>query len=144
LWRWFELLSFRSSAEIVGLRRDIAGGANPRDIKFLLAEEIVDRFHGAGVGATQREAFLARFSAGELPTEIPEISVQTVGGKLGLAKLLKESGLVPSAAEAGRMVHQGAVRIDQQKVEDLDREFMAGAVVLVQVGKRRIARVTLL
>jgi tyrosyl-tRNA synthetase len=143
MWRWFELLSFRSTSEIDGLRRGIAEGANPRDTKFLLAEELVDRFHGKGVGASQREAFLSRFSAGELPAEIPEVTVQTVAGKLSLAKLLKESGLTPSTAEAGRMVRQGAVRIDQQKVEDLDREFTAGSVVLVQVGKRRIARVTL-
>jgi tyrosyl-tRNA synthetase len=143
MWRWFELLSFRSSAEIEALRRGVAEGANPRDTKFLLAEELVDRFHGPGVGAVQRAAFLARFSAGELPTEIPEVTVQTQGGKLSLAKLLKESGLTPSTAEAGRMVRQGAVRIDQQRVEDLDLEFAAGSVVLVQVGKRRIARVTL-
>ena len=143
MWRWFELLSFRSSAEIEALRRGVAEGANPRDTKFLLAEELVDRFHGPGAGAVQRAAFLARFSAGELPTEIPEVTVQTQGGKLSLAKLLKESGLTPSTAEAGRMVRQGAVRIDQQRVEDLDLEFAAGSVVLVQVGKRRIARVTL-
>jgi tyrosyl-tRNA synthetase len=143
MWRWFELLSFRSSAEIEALRRGVAEGANPRDTKFLLAEELVDRFHGQGVGAAQRAAFLARFSAGELPTEIPEVTVQTQAGKLGLTKLLKEAGLTPSTAEAGRMVRQGAVRIDQQRVEDLDLEFSAGSVVLVQVGKRRIARVTL-
>jgi len=143
MWRWFELLSFRSNEHIEGLRDSIAAGANPRDIKFELAEELVDRFHGVGAGAAQRQAFLARFSAGELPDEIPEVTVRTVAGKLGLAKLLKESGLTPSTAEAGRMVRQGAVRIDQEKVEDLEREFAIGTVVLVQVGKRRIARVTL-
>lgn len=141
MWRWFELLSFRSSAELSVLRDRARDGMNPRDIKFLLAEEIVDRFHSQGVGAAERSAFVARFSAGELPAEIPEVTVRAEGGEIGLARLLKEAGLTPSTAEAGRMVRQGAVRIDQARVEDLNLRFSTGAVVLVQIGKRRIARV---
>jgi tyrosyl-tRNA synthetase len=141
MWRWFDLLSGRSNAELAALRLSAGEGANPRDIKFELASELVDRFHGAGAGARERAAFLARFSGGELPADVPEVAVQADGGRIALAKLLKEAGLAASTSEAARLVKQGGVRIDQQKAGDPQLELHAGAVVLIQVGKRRIAKV---
>jgi len=143
MWRYFELLSARGNAAIAALKASVEAGANPRDVKFELAAEMVDRFHGAGAGVRERDAFMARFSGGELPADVEEVTVQAVGGKLGIARLLKEAGLAASAAEAGRLVRQGAVRLDQQKVGDPNLELSAGATLLVQVGKRRIARVRL-
>ena len=141
MWRYFDLLSLKSNSELAKLRRSQAEGANPRDIKFLLAEEIVDRFHSNGAGARERAAFIERFAKGGLPADIPEITVDSGGRTLGLARLLKEAGLTASAAEGTRMVGQGAVRIDQQRVDDPSKEFRPGSTVLVQVGRRRIARV---
>ena len=141
MWRWFDLLSRRSNAELAALQRSATGGMNPRDIKFLLAEEIVDRFHGAGEGARERAAFLARFSAGHLPAEIPAVRVQAQGGAISLTRLLKEAGLAASTSEASRLVKQGGVKVDQERAEDPMIEFKSGTVVLVQVGKRRIAKV---
>lgn len=143
MWRWFDLLSGRSNSELEGLKRAATEGMNPRDIKFQLAEEIVDRFHGPGEGARQRRAFLARFSDGGLPEDVPEIRVQSVGGGLSLARLLKEAGLAASTSEATRLVKQGGVRIDQQRADDPMLEIADGAELLVQVGKRRIAKVRL-
>ena len=140
MWRWFELLSFRPLPEIAALRDGVTTGANPRDAKFELAEELVARFHGAAAGRAAREGFVRRFSQGQLPDEIP--SVEVGGAPLKLANLLKAAGLTASTSEALRMIAQGAVRIDGERVETSDREFAAGAVLLVQVGKRRIARVT--
>ena len=140
MWRWFELLSFRPLPEIAALRDGVTTGANPRDAKFELAEELVARFHGAAAGRAAREGFVRRFSQGQLPDEIP--SVEVGGAQLKLANLLKAAGLTASTSEALRMIAQGAVRIDGERVETSDREFAAGAVLLVQVGKRRIARVT--
>ena len=140
MWRWFELLSFRPLAEIAKLRGSVAEGLNPRDAKFELAEEIVSRFHGAAAGPAARDAFVRRFSQGELPDEIPEVSVR--GAPLKLANLLKAAGLAASTSEALRLISQGAVRLDGERVETADREFAAGETVLAQVGKRRIARIS--
>ncbi len=141
MWRYFDLLSFRSTAEIEGFKRQVAEGANPRDIKFLLAEELVDRFHGAGAGAAAREEFIARFRHGAMPSEIPEVTV-TSGEPLAIAQLLKAAGLVPSTSEALRMIKQGGVRIDGERVEDADLRLAPGSNHVFQVGKRRFARVT--
>jgi tyrosyl-tRNA synthetase len=141
MWRWFDLLSARSNADLAALRGAVAEGANPRDIKFQLAEEIVDRFHRPGDGVRECEAFIARFAGGELPAEVPEVTVQAQGGPIPLARLIKEAGLAPSTSEATRLVKQGGVRIDQQRVSDPGLEFTSGAEVLLQVGKRRIAKV---
>ena len=141
MWRWFDLLSARSNAEIESLRRSAAEGMNPRDIKFELAEEIVDRFHRGGDGARERAAFLARFSAGELPADVPEVTVRAVGNTVSLARLLKESGLAASSSEASRLIKQGGVKINQERADDPTIEFTVGTEILVQVGKRRIAKV---
>ncbi len=143
MWRYFELLSFRSNADIARLRQDCAGGRNPRDVKFELGVELVDRFHGTGTGAKARDAFIARFQQGALPDEIAEITLQAGAGGLGLAQVLKGAQLVPSTSDAMRQVRQGAVRIDGEKVEDASRVIAAGTTHVFQVGKRRLARVTL-
>ncbi|KAB7623050.1 tyrosine--tRNA ligase [Alkalilimnicola sp. S0819] len=141
MWRYFELLSFRPLAEIAALRDDVVAGRNPRDVKFLLGEELVDRFHGAGEGRAAREQFVARFSQGAMPEEMPELSLDNGGEPLGLAALLKQAGLVPSTSEALRMVKQGAVKIDGQRVEDRGLEVSPGESRVYQVGKRRYAKV---
>jgi tyrosyl-tRNA synthetase len=144
MWRYFELLSFRPVAAIAAMRAEIAAGANPRDIKFRLAVELVDRFHGAGAGEREREAFIARFSQGQLPQDMPELTLGEAGEGMGIAHVLKRAGLVESTSEALRMIRQGAVRIDGERCEDLDRLIGSGSVHVFQVGKRRVARVTLL
>lgn len=143
MWRYFELLSFRPMSEIKKFHEQIAEGANPRDIKFLLGIEIVDRFHGAGAGEQARNAFVARFQQGALPEDLEEMTITTDGRGLGLAHVLKEAGLVPSTSEAIRMLQQGAVKIDGEKAADPKREISAGTTAVFQVGKRRIARVSI-
>ncbi len=141
MWRYFELLSFRPAAEIERLRREVAEGRNPMEAKFELAEELVGRFHGAEAARRAKEAFIARFRRHELPEDLPETTVAAPGGRIRLANLLKEAGLVPSTSEALRMIRQGAVRIDGERVSDTALEIEAGGVHVYQVGKRRFARV---
>ncbi len=140
MWRYFELLSFRPMTEIEGFKAEIEGGRNPRDIKFLLGEELVDRFHGAGEGARARDNFIARFQKGAMPDDIPELELTA---PLAIGNLLKEAGLVASTSEAMRMIKQGAVKIDGERVEDAKLEIAAGSSNVYQVGKRRFAKVTM-
>ena len=142
MWRWFDLLSFRPNAELAALREQVAGGRNPRDVKFELGVEIVDRFHGAGAGARARDAFVARFQQGALPEDLAEVTLDGGADGLGLAQLLKAAGLVPSTSDAFRQLKQGAVKVDGEKVEDGALRFAAGTTAVFQVGKRRLARVT--
>ncbi|HET7307255.1 MAG TPA: tyrosine--tRNA ligase [Gammaproteobacteria bacterium] len=143
MWRYFELLSFRPMGEIEALHRQVAEGANPRDIKFLLGIEIVDRFHGAGAGDKARDAFVARFQQGALPDEVPEVELSAGAEGLAIAQVLKQAGLTPSTSEAMRMLKQGAVRLDGERVDDRQLTLPRGTTCLVQVGKRRLARVKL-
>ena len=141
MWRYYELLSFRSIAEIEGLKSSIAEGLNPRDVKFELALELVGRFHGVAAARQALEEFRRRFSQGALPSEIPECEIDAAGAEIAIANVLKDSGLTASTSEARRMIKQGAVHVEQVKVEDPDMPLSRGANVIVQVGKRRIARV---
>ncbi len=143
MWRYFELLSFRPMDEIEGFQAEIEGGRNPRDIKFLLGEELVDRFHGEGTGAQARENFIARFQKGAMPDDMPELTLDSGGEGMAIATLLSQAELVKSTSEAMRMVQQGAVRIDGEKIEDKKMEIAANTTHIYQVGKRRFARVTL-
>ena len=143
MWQYFELLSFRRLDDISALKDGVRDGRNPRDVKFELAEEIVERFHSRADAARAKEDFIARFRQGEMPETIPEVSVASKDGKLGIAHLLKAANLVGSTSEALRMVAQGAVRIDGEKVEDRGREIAAGSCHVYQVGKRKFARVRL-
>ena len=142
MWRYFELLSFRPAAEIVALQAAVGQGRNPRDVKFELGVEIVDRFHGAGTGEAQKTEFIARFRDGAVPDSMPELAVVAQGGTLKIATLLKEAQLVASTSAAYRMLEQGAVRVDGERVGDRDLALAAGATYVVQVGKRGWARVT--
>jgi tyrosyl-tRNA synthetase len=139
MWNYFELLSFRSLAEIAALKAEIDGGRNPKDAKVMLAREITARFHGDAAALAAEDDFQRR-AAGGVPDEIAEISLS--GAPLGIGALLKQSGLVPSTSEAMRMIEQGGVRIDGAVVSDRALKLGAGTCV-VQVGKRKFARVTL-
>lgn len=143
MWRYFELLSFRPLDEIAAFKTQIAAGANPRDIKFLLAEELIARFHSAAAAQAAREAFIARFQQGAMPDEMPECNLSAGNAGLPVANLLKDAGLVGSTSEALRMLQQGAVKMDGTKLDDKTAVFAAGATHVFQVGKRRFARVTL-
>ena len=143
MWRYFELLSFRTAEQIDALREQVAGGANPRDIKFELGLELVGRFHGDAAATAARDSFIKRFKNNEIPDDMPEVTVQAPEGTLGIANLLREAGLVASNGEAFRMIKQGAVRLDGQRIEDRALEISAGSVHVCQVGKRKFARVTL-
>lgn len=142
MWRYFELLSFRPMSEIAGLRKSVVDGVNPRDIKFQLGQEIVARFHDRIAADAAQAAFIARFQKGVLPDEMPEISLPGEAGRLGIASMLKGAGLVGSTSEAFRLIAQGAVRCDGARVEDRNLELKSGNTHVIQVGKRRIARVT--
>ena len=142
MWRYFDLLSFRPIHEIAEWRRQIAGeGLNPRDVKFKLAEELVTRFHGVGAGQQALTAFIERFQKGVLPDDLAEVQVQSCEGRLPIARLLKDAGLVVSTSEALRLIQQGAVRIDGERIENCSLEVVAGSNHIYQVGKRRVARV---
>ncbi len=140
MWRYFELLSFQSLEAIAALRAETESGRNPRDAKVLLAQEIVTRFHSRQAAEAALAAFEARFRDGAIPENIPEISV--LGAPVGILKLLRETRLVASGAEAQRNVEQGGVRVDGDKIEDKALQLSAGTYVL-QVGKRKFVRVTI-
>lgn len=139
MWRWYALLSFRSEAEIAALRAELAAGRNPKDAKVMLAREITERFHGRAA-TDAAEADFALRARGGIPDQIPERTL--AGAPLGIGALLKQAGLVPSTSEALRLIEQGGVRIDGGVVSDKGLKLGAGTVV-VQVGKRKFARVTL-
>ncbi len=143
MWRYFELLSFRKTADIEALKSAVASGMNPRDAKFELGVEIVDRFHGAGAGPQARDEFVRRFSEGQLPQDIPEVAVAAGAGPVKLVLVVKEAQLAPSTSAAGRLIEQGGVRVDGQKVADRDLKLDVPGTYLIQVGKRGVARVTL-
>lgn len=143
MWRYFDLLSMRQTSEVAKLREDASQGRNPRDIKLELAVEIVGRFHGATAAARAHDEFMQRFSAREMPTDLPEVEIGIQGDSIPLVSLLKDASLVASTSEARRLVRQGAVRIDQQRIDDDNLKVRAGAVMLLRVGKHRIARVRL-
>jgi tyrosyl-tRNA synthetase len=138
MWRYYELLSFRDTAEIVAFKADIAGGRNPRDVKVLLAQELVARFHSQRAAEDALADFESR-SRGGLPNEVPEVTV--VAG--GVAQVLKQAGLVASTSEAMRQIEGGGVRLNGEKIIDKTLQLAAGDVVVLQVGKRKFARVTL-
>lgn len=143
MWRYFELLSFRPLAEIDRLRKRIADGGNPRDVKFELAGEIVARFHGAAAARAAQDGFVRQFREGDWPEDMPEISLDCPAGKLPIAHLLQAANLVSSSSEGLRMIRQGAVRVDGSRIEDRSLEIATGATYVVQVGKRKFARVSL-
>jgi len=143
MWRYFALLSFEAETTIQAWRREIAEGANPRDIKFRLARELVARFHDQTSAAKAQDNFIARFQKGQLPEDIPERMLQSAAGSMSISIALKEADLTKTTSEARRMLQQGAVRLDGERVTDVDLALPAGASHVVQVGKRRFARITI-
>jgi tyrosyl-tRNA synthetase len=143
MWRYFELLSFRPLAEVAALKSAVEAGRNPRDVKFELGVEIVDRFHGAGAGVKARAAFIAQFREGAVPADVPELEITIDAAGTRIAALLKEAQLVASTSAGNRMIEQGAVRVDGEKVSDRERLIAPGGTHLLQVGKRGFARVVL-
>ena len=141
MWRYFELLSSRKISELEQLKVDAAEGMNPRDIKFMLASEIVERFHSGSDARNAKKEFVNRFQKGGMPAKILEKVVNSSGEEMPIAKVIKEAGLVASTSEALRMLEQGAVRIDGERVTDRDRKIGIGNAGIFQVGKRRFARI---
>ena len=139
MWRYFSLLSFKGSAEISEYKKDIEKGSNPRDIKFLLAEEIVERFH-QGLGSKSKENFVNRFQKGNISQDIEEIELNIDTESELLTRLLKESNLVKSTSDAMRMIDQGAVKVNEEKVQDVKFSLSKGSSSLVQVGKKKVAK----
>ena len=141
MWRWFELLSFISEKEIKKLKKDVEGGKNPRDVKFLLAEELVDRFHSEGEGNKCKEAFLQRFQKGQMPDDITSLSLKIESKSIPLVNLLKDSEMTSSTSEAMRLIKQGGVKIDSVKVDDPKLEIQKGSEAIYQVGKRKFLKI---
>ena len=141
MWRYFELLSFKDSIEINKLKKDQENGENPRNIKFILAQEIVERFHGEKKAKSALNEFLNRFQKGNLPSEIQEISLTLAKEDITLAKILKDSNLTPSTSEALRMIKQGAVKIDGEKVLEPSYRITLNKQQIYQVGKKRFGRI---
>jgi tyrosyl-tRNA synthetase len=144
MWRYFEVLSFRTLEDINALKQSVEDGMNPRDAKFELGQEIVARFHSEAAAEGAKQEFVSRFQQGAMPEEIAEVTLQSQEGRLGIAHLLKMAGLVSSTSEAFRMIKQGAVKIDGQRVEDRGMELEAGTTNIYQVGKRKFAKVSLI
>ncbi|MGA7749094.1 MAG: tyrosine--tRNA ligase [Gallionella sp.] len=142
MWRYLELLSFRSISEIAAWRAEVDGGRNPRDIKVLLAQEIVARFHNRQAAEAALAEFEARFRLGVLPDDMPEVKVSAPEGGIVVPQLLKQAGLVEGTSEAMRMIQQGAVKLDGERVNDKAAVVNAGTVIVAQVGKRKFARIT--
>jgi len=142
MWRYFELLSFRPMDEVEQLRQAVQQGMNPRDAKFQLGQEIVARFHDQTAAENALATFIARFQKGAMPDEMPELTIDSEGGEIKIANLLKDASLTGSTSDAFRMIKQGAVRIDGERVTDKGLLIAAGNTHVFQVGKRRFARVT--
>jgi tyrosyl-tRNA synthetase len=142
MWSYLELLSFESMSTIAEWRAEVEQGRNPRDIKVLLAQEIVTRFHSRAAAEKALAEFEARFRQGVLPEDMPEVTVSASTGIIGITQLLKQAGLVESTSDALRMITQGAVKLDGERVIDKALQLHKGAVVVAQVGKRKFARVT--
>ncbi|OBX01849.1 tyrosine--tRNA ligase [Gallibacterium genomosp. 1] len=139
MWRWYDLLSFRSLDEIAQLKQDVANGRNPRDVKILLAKELIERFHDKAAADAAEQTFIERFQKGAMPDEMPEFSFE---GDMPIANLLKAADLVSSTSEALRMIKQGGVKIDGEKVED-SKLIISASTAVYQVGKRKFAKITI-
>jgi tyrosyl-tRNA synthetase len=142
MWRYIELLSFEPMANARKWRQEVAAGANPRDVKVRFAQEIVARFHGAGAARAALEEFESRFRHGQLPEDMPAVSLKAPEGGLAIAQAIKQAGLAPSVSEATRNIEQGGVRLDGERLADKALKLARGASVVIQVGKRKFARVT--
>ena len=143
MWDWYDLLSLRPNDEIAALKKECAEGRNPRDAKVMLAKEIVARFHSAAAADGAEAEFVNRFRQGAMPSEIPEVTVPAGEEGIQIARMLKEAGLVSSTSDGNRMIEQGGVRIQGESVSDKTLRFKAGEELIVQVGKRKWAKIHL-
>ena len=143
MWRYLELLSFETNQTLALWRDEVAGGLNPRDIKFRLGREVVTRFHGAAAADQAHQAFIARFQQGTMPEDMPEFEFSFPAEETPLVLILKQFGLTPSTSEGNRMIEQGGVRLDGEKVSDKALKLRRGTNCVVQVGKRKFARIRL-
>jgi tyrosyl-tRNA synthetase len=143
MWRYLELLSFESLSTIQKWRKEVEEGRNPRDIKVIFAQEIVARFHNPQAATEALADFEARFKHGALPDDMPEITIQSQDSEFPLVQLLKQAGLTASTSEALRMIDQGAVKLNGEKVEEKSLKISRGQSVVIQVGKRKFARATI-
>ena len=141
MWRWFELLSFMSEDEINSLKKEMQDGKNPRDIKFILAEEIVDRFHKDGDGQKCKELFLNRFQKGQIPENVDSVKVNIDGESILLVNLLKETNMIASVSEGNRLIKQGGIKVNSEKVNDPKFEISINSENLYQVGKRSFLKI---
>jgi len=142
MWRYYELVSLRSTDEIDALRRECEAGRNPRDAKVMLASEIVARFHSRSAAEAAREEFDARFRQGALPSDIRDVTLHANGAGLPIAQLAKQAGVVDSTSEALRLIAQRGLRLDGDVIADKSLVVASGSTVIVQAGKRKFARVT--
>lgn len=143
MWRYYDLLSFKSLEDISALRAAVVAGANPRDIKIALAKEIIERFHSAQAAEDAHQDFIVRFQKNAIPDDIPRLQLPLPAGGIGLAQLLKEADLVASTSEAMRMVKQGAVKINGEKVDNEKHMLLQAGEAVYQVGKRKFAKIVL-
>lgn len=143
MWDWYDLLSLRPNDEIAALKKECAEGRNPRDAKVMLAKEIVTRFHSAAAADGAEAEFVNRFRQGAMPSEIPEVTVPAGEEGIQIARMLKEAGLVSSTSDGNRMIEQSGVRIQGESVSDKTLRFKAGEELIVQVGKRKWAKIHL-
>ena len=141
MWRWFELLSFLPEEEISKLKDEMEEGRNPRDIKFILAEELVDRFHKKGDGKNCKENFLNRFQKGKMPDDIETVEIDIKNESILLVNLLKDTEMISSVSEGNRLIKQGGIKINQEKVADIKLEISKGSVNIYQVGKRKFLEI---
>jgi tyrosyl-tRNA synthetase len=144
MWRYLELLSFRPMSEIERWKRDVEGGRNPRDIKVQLGQEIVERFHSKDAAEQALRGFEARFRAGALPDEMPEVSLYSGAEGMPIPQALKQAGLAASTSEALRAIEQGGVKVNGERVSDKAIRLLPGSTVVLQLGKRKFARVSLI
>ena len=144
MWRYYELLSFKTLQEIAALRKSVDEGMNPRDVKVLFAKEIVARFHSSEAANAAEEQFISQFRQGVVPEDIAEVTLFAPKGEVALVHALKEAGLTKSTSEAIRMIQQGGVKLDGERVNSADLQLKTGTIAIVQVGKRRFAKVTVL
>jgi tyrosyl-tRNA synthetase len=143
MWRYIELLSFESASTLRKWKDEVAGGRNPRDVKVLFAREIVARFHGQPAARAAEEAFERRHRHGELPEDIAEVAVRAGENGVVITQIIRAAGLAPSVTEAQRLIEQGGVKIDGERVSDRSLRFSAGQSFVLQVGKRKAARIAI-
>lgn len=143
MWRWFDLLSFRSNQEIADLRKEQKAGKNPRDIKILLAKELIERFHSAKDAEIAEQVFINRFQKGIIPSNVEDTIITIAGAEIALPNLLKDAKMVKSTSEAIRLIEQGAVKIDEEKIFDPKIRLQKGTTRIYHVGKRRILKISI-